>query len=228
MKRLFSAIMLFAVAAAGAIFVFDRTKAEANITPTIPVDASAAKLVETGTYNFDKNHSFIGFKARHMGLIEVPGYFRDFTGTVNFDAKDITRSTVEFTAKVTSVDTGVAGRDNHLRTKDFFEVDKYPEMTFKSTSVAKKGKAWVVTGDLTMKGVTKSVAIPFDITGWLPAGERSPAKMGIAGETVINRRDFGINWGSTLPNGVASVADDVKVVLQIEAGKAKAAAPTGE
>ena len=176
---------------------------------------------ETGTYNFDKNHSFIGFKIKHLGLIEVPGFFRDFTGEVSFDANDVTKSSVNFKAMVTSIDTGVQPRDNHLRSKDFFEIEKFPEMTFKSTKVEKKGNGWLVTGDLTMKGVTKSVAVPFEIAGWVPGGERSGPKMGIVGETIINRRDFGITYGNTLPNGVAQLGDEVKVVLQIEAGKAK-------
>jgi polyisoprenoid-binding protein YceI len=174
---------------------------------------------ETGVYNFDKAHSFIGFKVKHTGLIEVPGFFRDFTGEVNFDSKDITKSSVNFKAMATSIDTGVAGRDRHLRSADFFEVEKFPELTFKSTKVEKKGKGWIVTGDLTMKGVTKSVAIPFEIAGWLPASERSGIKMGIAGETMINRRDFGINYGTTMPGGIAQIGDSVKVVLQIEAAK---------
>ena len=79
-----------------------------------------------------------------------------------------------------------------------------------------------------MKGVTKSVTIPFEIAGWLPAGEHSGMKMGIAGETTINRRDFGVNWGNNLPSGVATVSDEVKIVLQIEAGKAKEAAKAAE
>ncbi|MEJ7848318.1 MAG: YceI family protein [Pyrinomonadaceae bacterium] len=181
----------------------------------------AAAKGDSGTYDFDKAHSFIGFKVKHMGLIEVPGFFRDFTGTVNYDAGNVTKSSVEFTAKMTSVDTGVAGRDNHLRKADFFEVEKYPDMTFKSTMIEKKGNNLTVTGDLTMKGVTKSVAIPFQIAGWLPADERSGGKMGITGETTINRRDFGVNYGNTLPGGIAALSDEVKVVLQIEAGKAK-------
>jgi polyisoprenoid-binding protein YceI len=188
---------------------------------TRSLDEKALKMVEAGTYDFDKAHSFIGFRIKHMGLIEVPGYFRDFKGTVNFDAADITKSTVEFTAKTTSVDTGVAARDNHLRTADFFDVEKFPEMTFKSTKVEKRGKSLVLTGDLTIKGITKTVSIPFEITGWLPAGDRNPAKMGIAGETVINRRDFGVNWGGNLPSGVPALSDEVKVTLQIEAAKAK-------
>ncbi|MER3632637.1 MAG: polyisoprenoid-binding protein [Blastocatellia bacterium] len=185
-------------------------------------DEKILKAVEAGTYEFDKAHSFIGFRIKHMGLIEVPGYFRDFQGTVKFDATDITRSTVEFTAKTTSVDTGVAARDNHLRTADFFDVEKFPEMTFKSTKVEKRGKSLILTGDLTIKGITRSVSVPFEITGWLPAGERNPAKMGISGETVINRRDFGVTWGGNLPNGVPALSDEVKVTLQIEAAKASA------
>jgi polyisoprenoid-binding protein YceI len=185
--------------------------------------ADGKQTGDSGEYHFDKPHSFIGFKIRHLGLIEVPGFFRDFTGTVNYDADDVTRSTVEFVAKTTSIDTGVAPRDKHLRSADFFEVEKYPDLVFKSTKVTKKGKNLMLTGDLTIKGVTKSVTFPFQIAGWLPADEHSGGKMGIAAETTINRRDFGINWGSNLPNGTAAVSDEVKVVLQIEAGKAKPA-----
>jgi len=225
-KFVFAFALLAVVAFVGAVKF--TTYADAGVTPTIPADEKAMKLVDAGTYNFDKAHSFIGFKVKHMGLIEVPGYFRDFTGTVNYDAADPSKSTVQFSAKMTSVDTGVAPRDNHLRTKDFFEVETYPEMTFKSTSIAKKGKGWVLNGDLTMKGVTKPVSIPFDVTGFVAAGERSPAKMGIAGETIINRRDFGVNYGGNMPNGIPTLSDDVKVVLQIEAAKAKPAAAAGE
>lgn len=188
------------------------------------VDGKPGKMGDAGVYNFDKAHSFIGFKVRHMGLVEVPGFFRDFTGSVNFDPTDVTKSTVEFTAKAASVDTGVAPRDKHLRTADFFDVEKYPDITFKSTKVEKKGKGWIVTGDFTMRGVTKSISFPFQIAGWLPADDRSGGKMGIAAETTINRRDYGVNWGNNLPSGVPAVSDNVTITLQIEAGKAKAAA----
>jgi polyisoprenoid-binding protein YceI len=192
-----------------------------KFTERFSVNGSSQTTGESGAYNFDKAHSFIGFKVKHTGLIEVPGFFRDFTGEVNFDSKDISKSSVSFKAMTTSIDTGVTGRDTHLRSADFFEVEKYPELTFKSTKVEKSGKGWTVTGDLTMKGVTKSVSIPFEIAGWLPGGERSGPKMGIVGETTINRRDYGINYGRTMPGGIAQIGDDVKVVLQIEAGKAK-------
>jgi polyisoprenoid-binding protein YceI len=226
MRRL-ALVALFVVIAGTAVVRFT-TYADAGITPTIPVDEKAMKAAETGAYSFDKAHSFIGFKVKHMGLIEVPGFFRDFTGTVNYDSANPTKSSVEFTAKVTSVDTGVAGRDRHLRTADFFDVEKFPDLTFKSTKVEKKGKGWIVSGDLTMRGVTKPVSIPFEITGFVPGGERSGAKIGIAGETTLNRRDFGVNYGGNMPSGGPVVADQVKVVLQIEAGKPGPPRPASE
>ena len=193
--------------------------------------AGGPAVGDSGIYNFDKAHSFIQFTVNHNGLTEVPGFFRDFTGSINFDAKDITKSTVEFTAKSTSIDTGVAARDNHLRTAEFFEVEKYPEISFRSTKVEKKGKGWLMTGDFTMKGVTKSITFPFQIVGWLPADARSGGKMGVAAETTINRRDFGVNWGGNLPGtSIPAVADMVKISLQIDAGKKKdtAVAPKTE
>jgi len=176
---------------------------------------------QTGTYSFDKAHSSIGFRAKHFGLVEVPGYFRDFTGTVKYNGKDVAKSSVEFTAKMESVDTGVAGRDKHLRTADFFEVEKYPEMTFKSTRVEKKGKNWMVTGDLMMKGVTKQIMFPITVAGFVKT-ERG-TKMGATAETTINRRDFGVNYDSKLPGGVPAVSDEIKVTLNVEANMQKAA-----
>ncbi len=175
---------------------------------------------QTGTYSFDKAHSSIGFRAKHFGLVDVPGYFRDFTGTVKFDGKDIAKSSVEFTAKMDSVDTGVAGRDKHLKNADFFEIEKYPEMTFKSTKVEKKGKNWMVTGDLMMKGVTKQIMFPINVAGFVKT-ERG-TKMGATAETMINRRDFGVNYDSKLPGGTAAVSDEIKVVINIEGNMQKA------
>ncbi|MBK9438828.1 MAG: YceI family protein [Chloracidobacterium sp.] len=220
MKR----VSLFLGIAVIAFVIFSQTGAQAVNRSFAQRFAADTPAGDSGAYSFDKAHSFINFKVKHMGLIEVPGYFRDFTGTVNFDAKDVTRSTVEFTAKATSVDTGVAARDNHLRSKDFFEVEKFADITFKSTKVEKKGKALMLTGDFTMKGVTKSITFPFQIAGWVPANEKAGAKMGIVAETSINRRDFGVNYGGNMPNGIATLSDDVKIVLQIEANGTKPAA----
>jgi polyisoprenoid-binding protein YceI len=212
----FAALLLAIVSGSGTT-ARERTFAERFAGPGSDVKGAS------GAYSFDRAHSFIGFKVRHNGLIEVPGFFRDFTGSVNYDANDVARSSVTFSAKTTSIDTGVTNRDNHLRTADFFDVEKFPEMTFKSTSVRKKGKNWLVTGDLTLRGVTKQITFPFQIVGWLE-NERG-TRMGISAETSINRREFGVNYGKTLPGGIAELSDDVKVVLQIEALMRKEQAP---
>lgn len=227
MKRAF---FIFCVAAVAA-FTFSNSGANAvnqNFTERFLVNGETRQTGESGIYNFDKAHSAIGFRVKHMGLVDVPGYFRDFTGTIAYDSKDPAKSSVNFTAKVTSVDTGVSGRDTHLRSVDFFEVEKFPEITFKSTKVEKKGKGWIVTGDFTMKGVTKSISLPFDVTGFLPADQRSGGKMGVTASTSINRRDYGVNYGGNLPTGAAMISDEVRIDLQIEANKPRAAAPATE
>ena len=168
-----------------------------------------------GTYAIDRAHSYIGFKVRHMGLVDVPGSFNSFEGSIDFDSSKIKNSTVEFSAEVKSIDTRVEGRNNHLRSKDFFEVETYPELTFKSTRVKKKGKRYIVTGNLTMKGVTKEIAIPFRIFGPIKDA-RGNVKMGIQGETSINRRTFNINYGNNLPNGIPTISDTVVIDLQLE------------
>jgi polyisoprenoid-binding protein YceI len=178
------------------------------------------KEEQMGVYSFDKAHSSINFKVRHLGLVDVPGHFRSFTGTLDFDAKKIKNSTVEFSADMTSVDTGVKGRDNHLRSKDFFEVKTYPKMTFKSTKIKKKGKRYMVTGDFTMKGVTKEIMIPMRLYGPIK-DNRDSIRMGVVGSTAINRRDFNVNYGGNLPDGTAVLSDTVVVDLQIESVKMK-------
>lgn len=173
----------------------------------------------TGIYEFDKNHSNIGFRIKHMGLAEVPGSFTDYVGTINYDAADVTKSAVQFTAKVASINTGVDPRDKHLRTADFFEVEKYPEMTFKSTRIEKKSdNQFIAHGDFTLKGVTKQIALPFTINGFLK-DQRGGIKMGVSAVTTINRQDFGITYGKVLDNGALALDNNVQVNLQIEAAK---------
>lgn len=208
-----------------ALFIVSNFSTNAENTTIAERYAGGDKLSaeeQTGTYNFDKSHSSIGFRVLHMGLVEVPGYFRDFSGTIKYDGKDVAKSSVEFTAKMTSVDTGVARRDDHLRKADFFEVEKYPDMTFKSTKVEKKGKNWMLTGDLTMKGVIKQISFPITVAGFIK--DERATKIGVMAETTINRRDFCVNYGSNLPNGSAMLSDDIKVVLNIEANMPKAVA----
>ena len=225
MKRLF----VFALAGALGLAAFTFSGAEAvqpNIEERFSAEAGATAKGETGKYAFDRAHSAIGFRVKHMGLVEVPGYFRDFTGEVSYNAEDVTKSSVSFTAKMTSVDTGVDGHDNHLRTKDFFEVETYPEMTFTSTKVEKSGDSLRVTGNLKMKDVTKSITFPVRVTGFLPGNQRNGPRMGAVAETTINRREFNVNYGGNLPGTETPVlSNDIKVWLQIEAIKPLEAKP---
>ena len=183
------------------------------------------EAIPTGDYRVDPAHSVIGFSIRHFEISFVRGRFREFNSTIHYDAADVTKSTVEFTAKVESIDTGVAGRDNHLRSADFFDVAKFPEMTFKSTKIEKKGKGYVLHGDFTLKGVTKQISFPFNVTGAVK-DNRGNVRFGVAAETKINRRDYGITWGAKMANGGLNVGDEVIIDLQLEAVKAAAPATT--
>ena len=183
--------------------------------------------IPAGEYKIDPMHSIVGFAIRHLEINWVEGRFKDFTGTIRYDDADMTKSAVEFTAKVESIDTGVEPRDKHLRTADFFEVEKYPEMTFKSTRVERKGKqGGVLHGDLTLKGVTRQVSLPFTITGAVkdPWGN---TRFGVNAKTTINRRDYGITWGKTMEGGGLDVGNEVTINLQLEALK-PAPKPAGE
>ena len=172
-----------------------------------------------GDYKIDAAHSVVGFSIRHFEINWVQGRFKDFAGTIHYDDKDVTRSSVEVTAKIESIDTGIAPRDAHLRTADFFDAAKYPEMTFKTTKVERKGKdRYVLHGDLTLKGVTKPVALPFTITGAIK-DSRGNTRFGINAQTKIDRRDFGITWGKPLENGGVDVGNEVMIELHLEAVK---------
>jgi polyisoprenoid-binding protein YceI len=220
-----------AILALAAFAMFPANQIAANQPSINWAEVQDAKLTTqemAGAYNFDKAHSNIGFRVKHMGLAEIPGYFSDFTGSINYDAADVTKSSVEFAAKSTSINTGNEGRDKHLRNADFFEVEKFQDITFKSTKIEKRGNNIVATGDFTMKGVTKQIQLPVTFNGMLK-DQRGATKMGASIETTINRRDYGINYGSNLPNGSPMLSDDVKINLQIEAVKPApkpAASPT--
>ncbi len=179
---------------------------------------------ESGVYEFDKAHTFIGFEVNHLGLIDVPGHFRDFTGTINYNAEDITKSSVNFSAKIDSVDTGVAGRDAHLKRADFFDAEKFPEMKFVSKRVEKRGDDHFLIGDLTIRDLTKEVRLEFDIKGFLPGNERQGMRMGLKADTAVNRFDFGVDYGKNAPAGRPGVANKVQIDIRIEALKQKPAA----
>lgn len=172
-----------------------------------------------GDYKIDPAHSTIGFSIRHYEINWVEGRFKDFDGTIRFDEADITKSTVDFSAKIASVDTGVAARDQHLQKDDFFDAAKYPQMTFKSTKVERKGKnGYVLHGDFSLHGVTKPVAIPFTIAGAIK-DSRGNTRFGIEAHTKINRRDYGMNYGGTMPGGGFDIGNEVTINLYLEALK---------
>lgn len=182
--------------------------------------------VPAGAYNLDPAHSLIGFAVKHLEINLVSGRFKDFTGVINYDERDVTKSSVEFTAKIASIDTEVAARDKHLLSADFFEAEKYPEMTFKSTKIEKKGKdKFIAHGDFTLKGVTRQIELPFTLTGAIkdPWGN---TRFGIEAQTKINRRDYGINYGNALPAGGFDVANEVTIDLRLEAVKPEPKAAT--
>jgi polyisoprenoid-binding protein YceI len=187
--------------------------------------ALVAGTVQAETYNVDKAHSEVLFSVRHMGVSRVTGRFNDFTGVVNGDPTKPGESSVEFTIKAASIDTNDAGRDKHLRSADFFDVEKFPELTFKSSKITAKGQnQFDVTGTLTMHGVAKEVTLPVTLAG--PVKDpRGNEKVGFEATTKLNRKDYGITWNRALDAGGVVVSDEVQVTINLEAGKAKPAEP---
>ncbi len=174
------------------------------------------------TYNVDKGHSEVSFKVKHL-LGKVPGRFNDFSGTIVFDPAKPETSSVEFAIKATSIDTANGDRDGHLRSADFFDVEKFPEITFKSTAVKVVApNRFQVTGAFTMHGVTKTIILPVEYLGEAkdPWGN---TKAGYAAETVINRKDYGIVWNKSLDTGGTLLGEEVEIAINLEVGKAKPA-----
>jgi polyisoprenoid-binding protein YceI len=186
--------------------------------------ALAAPVLAAETYQFDKAHTTVGFQVRHI-YTNVSGKFTDFTGTIQVDRAKPESSTVDFTVQATSIDTSEPRRDQHLRSADFFDVANNPTITFKSTSIKANGKdSWLVTGDFTMHGVTKSVVLPVTLLGEGkdPMGNE---KMGLETGLTINRKDYGLTWNKALETGGVLVGEEVKIQIAIEANKAKPPQP---
>jgi polyisoprenoid-binding protein YceI len=174
------------------------------------------------TWNIDPDHSNVGFKVRHLMVSNVRGSFEKLNGTVDINDKDITRSKVSVTIDTASINSNVQKRDEHLRSADFFDVAKFPTMTFVSKKVAKAGKDKLkVTGDLTLHGVTKEVVL--DVEG--PSKESKDPwgnlRSGAVASTKINRKDFGLVWNAALETGGVAVSEEVTISLEIEMIKAK-------
>ena len=181
--------------------------------------AVVALPLAADTYKVDKVHSGVDYKVRHM-MSRVHGKFTDFDGTIEMQPGKPGASSVEFTINVASNDTGNADRDKHMQTADFFYAEKFPTIAFKSTSIepTKKKDVYAVTGNLTIRGVTKKVTIPVAFLGTAkdPWGNQ---RAGFSLETTINRKDYGVNWNKALDNGGLLVGDDVDIEINLEAQK---------
>ncbi|MDQ6649668.1 MAG: YceI family protein [Actinomycetota bacterium] len=172
----------------------------------------------TGTYELDPTHTRLGFATKHAMVATVRGSFGDFSGVLTLDAEDPSRSAAQIDIVVDSVDTGNAQRDGHLRTNDFFESEKYPAITFRSTRAAVKtdGESYQMWGDLTVKGITREVQLDLDYQGTAtdPYGN---LRVGFEGRTTVNRKDFGLTWNVALETGGILVGEKVKIELDVSA-----------
>jgi len=168
------------------------------------------------TYKIDQNHTEVGFDVKHF-FSKVHGSFKEFSGTVVFDPADVKNIKIDASAKTASVFTNNDRRDGHLRGADFFAADSFPTISFKSTSVKANGKdKYKITGDFTMRGVTKVVTFDGEFLGSGSVGAMG-TKAGFTAMTVINRKDYGVNWNKTLDQGGVMLGDDVTITLAIEA-----------
>jgi polyisoprenoid-binding protein YceI len=176
--------------------------------------ATAASAAPLHVQKFDLNHSTIAFRVPILGgMSEVEGKFLDFAIDLNYDEESAAKSGVTATIQTSSIDTGIADRDKHLKTADFFDVAKYPEIRFVSSQIEKTGDGFIAHGALTMRGVTKQIALPFKLAGARKDADKKTLILAFTAETHLNRRDYGINW--THPVDPLFVGDDVIVIIHL-------------
>lgn len=189
----------------------------AAVAVAVTVLPAGQALAQPATWTIDSAHSSAQFSVRHMMVSNVRGEFTSTKGTVRWDGRDLSTAVVEATIDAASIDTREPKRDAHLRSADFFDVEKFPAITFTSTKIEPAaGGGFKVTGDLTMKGVTKQVVL--DVEPLRPAikDQRGTARTGTAATTKLNRQDFGISWSRTLDGGGVVVSDEVSVTIDVE------------
>jgi polyisoprenoid-binding protein YceI len=178
-------------------------------------------IATTTTYSIDKAHSEVTFQVRHL-LTKVRGRFADFNGTIEYDEQNPERSQVNVEVQAASVDTNERDRDGHLRSAEFFDVEKIPTLTFRSTSIQRSAEdAFAVTGDLTIHGITRPVRFDVLLLGKAkdPWGNE---RIAFEAETTVNRKDFGLTWNAPIETGGFLVGDDVKISLSVQAIPARA------
>jgi polyisoprenoid-binding protein YceI len=179
---------------------------------------SAAAQAEATPWTIDANHSQTTFVVPHMMVSEVEGQFREIKGDVKLDEKNLTKSSVEITIPAASMDTGNADRDKHLKSAEFFDVTKFPNIVFKSSKIAKAGNAYKLTGDLTIHGVTK----PITVDGTISEPVKNPWGKQVRAVKIngkLNRRDYGLTWNKSLDKGGVLVGDEVTLNIRLELNK---------
>lgn len=198
----------------------DRSTTRDQRGAILTTTAALSPLSElTGTYALDATHTRIGFVARHAMVTKVRGAFNDFEGTAVLDGDDPSRSTATVTIQATSIDTRQAQRDAHLRSNDFLAMDEFPTITFETTAVRRTDDArFEVDGDLTVKGITKPITIPFSYEGTAkdPYGN---TRVGFEGAVVINRKDFGVSYNAVLETGGVMISEKVTLEFEVSAVK---------
>jgi polyisoprenoid-binding protein YceI len=188
------------------------------MSSTTTTSSSASVDLPAGTWSLDPTHTHIGFTVRHMMVAKVRGSFSEYSAEITVGENPLD-STLSAVVQMASIDTGNGDRDGHLRTNDFFAIDEYPTMTLQSTGIEAKGGDYVLHADLTIKGVTKSVAFDLEFagTGQDPWGN---TKAGFTASATINRKDFGIEWNAPLETGGVLVGEQVKIEIDAELLKA--------
>lgn len=185
---------------------------------------AASAAFSQDVYNVDKVHSEVGFRVRHF-VSKVSGRFDDFSGVINMIPGKPAASSVEFTIKTASINTANSSRDTHLKSADFFDAEKNPEITFKSTKIVPVDEdTFNVTGIFTMHGTAKEITVPVDFGGMAKDG-RGTEKAGFSLATKLNRRDYGIIYNQTLETGGLMLGEDVEITVNVEANKKKPEAP---
>ena len=176
-----------------------------------------AVAAQANEYVLDTGHSSINFAVTHLMISEVKGGFTDYRGTVQYDPADVSKTEVDVTIQVASIDTHLEARDNHLRSADFLDAEKFATSTFKSTMAKKEDDGSVtLVGDLTMRGVTMKVSLPVKITGPVKSPMGGEV-IGLSGEFIVNRSEFGIAWNKDMDGGGVVVGNDVKISINAEA-----------
>ncbi|MEW5742029.1 MAG: YceI family protein [Myxococcota bacterium] len=185
----------------------------------------ASPFALASTWDIDSAHASGNFSVRHMMVSNVKGTLGKVTGKVELDDADVTKSKVDVTIDVKGINTKEQKRDDHLRSKDFFDVEKFPNITFKSTKIEKAGDKLKVTGDLTIRGVTRPVTLDTAVTSEVKNPFTKAVTRGVTGTAKINRKDFGLTWNVALEAGGVLVGDEVEISVEAELIKQEAAAP---